>query len=254
MKRGCKKCSKWEKHFYWSHMDLKKICFCKKMDASSFMNKMDLPNDFHKNFKGRIGETVELKGPSGNVWQVGVIKSPQKFTFQTGWKNFVIANDIEADDLLVFKYIGNFSFQVQIFDPTGCQRTASFFAKREEIQAQESSDSSVKIMEGPANNMYEDKITISGSSSDSEYSTDSTPVRMPRGRASKEAGTSKNPNGGCKFKAPSNEKIILGHQPSLTPALNKRIAQLSEKIQQGNNCFVILVKPSMIMGVCRCVS
>lgn len=136
----------------------------------------DFPNDFQRYFRGQIGETVELKGPSGNMWQVGVVKSAEKFTFQSGYKDFVIANNIEANDLLVFKYCGNSSFQVQIFDPSGCERT--------EVQ-EESSNSSIKVVPGPDHNMQWDKITISFSSGDSEYSADSVPVRMPRGWAGK---------------------------------------------------------------------
>ncbi|KAF3326709.1 B3 domain-containing protein REM19-like protein [Carex littledalei] len=104
-------------------------------------------------------------------------------------------------------------------------------------------------MEGPAHNMYQDKVTFSGSSSDSEYSTDdSTPVRMPRGRASKEVGTSKDPNGGCIFKAPNIEQITFAHESSLTPEDKERAVQLSKGTQPGNSCFAILIKPSMIMG------
>jgi B3 DNA binding domain len=244
MRRDCKKCSKWKRHNYWSHMDQTKKCFYKKMDASSFMKTLasifnsfffflvylifyfvslypnlllwkdaseklnsytkyevsgteppfsifyilhsqDLPNDFHRNFKGQIGETAELKGPSGNVWQVGVIKSTGRSTFQSGWKDFVTGNRVEANDLLVFKYSGNSSFQVQIFDSSGCERTSSFFARREQTEVQESSDSSIEISEGSDHDRHENNITISSSSSDSEYSIDRAPVRMPRRKAGK---------------------------------------------------------------------
>ncbi|KAJ3702441.1 hypothetical protein LUZ61_006146 [Rhynchospora tenuis] len=117
-KRDCKKCCKWEKHFYWSHMNSTKKSFFKKMDASC-LNQMDLPKAFVRNIKGRIAKNVELKGPSGNIWQVGVTKLVENFTFQSGWKDFVIANSVKANDLLVFMYNTKSSFEVQIFDPSG---------------------------------------------------------------------------------------------------------------------------------------
>jgi hypothetical protein len=40
MKRKCKECSNWEKHFFWYHLDLTNVRLCKKMDATSFMKKM----------------------------------------------------------------------------------------------------------------------------------------------------------------------------------------------------------------------
>jgi B3 DNA binding domain len=150
---------------------------------SIFSYSQDLPNNFHRNFRGRIDETVELKGPSGNVWQVGVIKSTGRLTFQYGWKDFVTGNCVEANDLLVFKYSGNSSFQVQIFDSSGCERTTSFSAWREQREVQESRGSSIEISEGSDHDGHDDKITISSSSSDSEYSIESTPVRMPPRKA-----------------------------------------------------------------------
>jgi B3 DNA binding domain len=149
------------------------------------LHSQDLPNDFHRNFKGQIGETAELKGPSGNVWQVGVIKSTGRSTFQSGWKDFVTGNRVEANDFLVFKYSGNSSFQVQIFDSSECERTTTFFARREQTDVQELSQSSIEISEGSDHDRHEDKITISSSSSDSEYSIESVPVRI----AQRKAGT-----------------------------------------------------------------
>jgi B3 DNA binding domain len=159
----------------WKYLRLKPHAFVN----SIFSYSQDLPNNIHKIFRGQIDGTVELKVPGGNVWQVSVIKSTGNLTFQSGWKDFVIANCVEENDLLVFKYSGNSSFQAQISDPNGCERT-SFFAQREEIEVQESSDNSTKIFEGPDHNMYADKITISGSSSDSEFSIGSAAVRMPQ--------------------------------------------------------------------------
>jgi B3 DNA binding domain len=119
------------------------------------------------------------------VWQVGVIQSAGRLTFLSGWKDFLIANYVEANDLLVFKYSGNSSFQVQIFVSSGCERISSFFDRREQTEVQESSDSSIEIFEGSDHDRHENKITISSSSSDSEYSIDGAPVRMPRRKAGK---------------------------------------------------------------------
>lgn len=40
-----------------------------------------------------------------------------------GWKDFTLANDIKANDFLIFRYDGKMHFNVQIFNPSGLERT-----------------------------------------------------------------------------------------------------------------------------------
>ncbi|KAJ1687364.1 hypothetical protein LUZ63_018754 [Rhynchospora breviuscula] len=242
-KRDCKKCSKWEKHFYWSHMDSTKIRFFKKMDASC-LNQMDVPKAFQKNFKGRIAKNVELQGPSGNIWQVGVTELVRNLTFQSGWKDFVIANSIKANDLLVFKYNRESSFAVQIFDPSGCERSSSFFVKEEKIDMHETSDSSIKIFDGPDCKMQQDETVMitSSSSSDSEYNTDYVPLKKTRGWGSNEAGKSKEPNGGDEFKTPNDGPgLTFSKRLVLTPAQKRRAIKLSRGVEPGNKHYVAVM-------------
>ncbi|KAJ4820510.1 B3 domain-containing protein [Rhynchospora pubera] len=241
-KRDCKKCIKWEKHFYWSHMDSTKISFFKKMDASC-LNQMDLPKAFQKKFKGRIAKNVELKGPSGNIWHVGVIELVENLTFQSGWKDFVIANSIKANDLLVFKYNRESSFEVQIFDPSGCQRSSSFFVKEEKIDMQETSDSSIKIFDGPDCKMQQDETVMitSSSSSDSECNTDHVPLKKTRGWASKEAGKPKDPNGGHEFKTSNDGPGLIFSKLGLTPAQERRAIELSHGVEPGSKHYVAVM-------------
>ncbi|KAJ4820512.1 B3 domain-containing protein [Rhynchospora pubera] len=248
-KRDCKKCSKWEKHFYWSHMDSTKISFFKKMDASC-LNQMDLPKAFQKNFNGRIAKNIELQGPSGNIWQVVVTKLVEKLTFQSGWKDFVIANSIKVNDLLVFKYNTESAFEVQIFDPSGCERSSSYFVKEEKIDMHETSDSSIRFFDGPDCKMQQDETVMitSSSSSDSEYNTDYVPIQKPRGQTSKEAGTSKDPNGGNVFQTSNDEPLVFPKRLELTPAQKRRAIQLSHGVQPWNKCFVTLIKCSHMNG------
>ncbi|KAJ3702444.1 hypothetical protein LUZ61_006149 [Rhynchospora tenuis] len=210
----------------------------------------DFPKAFQKNFKGRIAKSVELKGPSGNIWQVGVAKLVESLTFQSGWNDFVIANNIKANDLLVFKYNRDQSaFEVQIFDPTGCERSSSFFVKEEKIYMHERSDSSIKILDGHCKMQQDETVTITSSSSgDSEYHANFVPIQKPRGRASKEAGASKDPNDGGEFEYSSDEPIVLPKFLSMTPGQTRRAIQLSHGVKPGIKYFVTLMKFSHVHG------
>ncbi|KAJ1690151.1 hypothetical protein LUZ63_014306 [Rhynchospora breviuscula] len=111
-------------------MDPRNVKFFVKMEAS-FRNHLDLPRKFARNFKGKICEIVKLTGPSGKAWQIEVLKTKNKLSLKSGWRNFVHTNKIDENDLLVFKYSGNSAFDVLIFDPSGSEKVASFTIKNE---------------------------------------------------------------------------------------------------------------------------
>ncbi|KAJ3709304.1 hypothetical protein LUZ61_013009 [Rhynchospora tenuis] len=97
-----------------------------------------------------------------------MIRSNGTFVLQSGWKEFVIANEIDKNDILVFSYNGGSSFQVAIFEQNGCEKAAAFFAKKREIRSDlESIDCEVK-----------EEIMSSGSDSDSPNKISSRAARV----------------------------------------------------------------------------
>jgi hypothetical protein len=58
-----------------------------------------------------------------------------------GWRDSVTANKIDENDLLVFKYRSNSSFDVLIFDPTGCEKVAPLVIKTEQTELETESES-----------------------------------------------------------------------------------------------------------------
>lgn len=66
-------------------------------------------------------DSVTLKVPNGDVWQVDLIKSKGKLCFNNGWMEFAMHYGITFGNLLVFKYEGFSIFNVLIFDPTACE-------------------------------------------------------------------------------------------------------------------------------------
>jgi hypothetical protein len=89
-----------------------------------------IPGRFANNFNGHISEVVSLKPPSGKTWSIGVGNNANdEVMLQSGWKEFVSAHGIEEGDYLLFKYSGVSSFDVLMFDSSGCEKTWPHFAK-----------------------------------------------------------------------------------------------------------------------------
>ncbi|XP_078182253.1 B3 domain-containing protein Os03g0622100-like [Carex rostrata] len=152
------------------------------------MHTMNIPKKFAKIFKGSLREIVELEGPSGITWHVKMMRSKSSNTFamRSGWKEFVIANRINKNDVLVFTYNGNSSFKVAIFDPNGCQKAAPFFAKKmetkTETQSEESNNSSIREISAPHNEVKKETISLSSGSSVGDESSSDFSSRATRER------------------------------------------------------------------------
>uniref|UniRef100_A0A0E0D3S4 TF-B3 domain-containing protein n=1 Tax=Oryza meridionalis TaxID=40149 RepID=A0A0E0D3S4_9ORYZ len=87
-----------------------------------------VPARFANNFNGHISEEVNLRSPSGKTWSIGVANSDAgELVLQSGWKEFVDGNGIEEGDCLLFRYSGVSSFEVLIFDPSGCEKASPHF-------------------------------------------------------------------------------------------------------------------------------
>ncbi|XP_020592103.1 B3 domain-containing protein Os03g0620400-like isoform X2 [Phalaenopsis equestris] len=136
MVEDCRYCEKWkeqcrkfEEHFYWGHVNPRRMHFSKSM-TGDFSKCMIIPKKFIEHFNGELLETVELKVPSGDIWHVELKKTNDGVVLDCGWKYFVEAQGIEENDTLVFKYDGCSSFLVLIFERSGCEKAASHCARK----------------------------------------------------------------------------------------------------------------------------
>ncbi|XP_022680614.1 B3 domain-containing protein Os12g0592300-like [Setaria italica] len=48
----------------------------------------------------------------------------------SGWDDFARAHELQENDLLIFTCSGNYSFDVQIFDASGCEKVPCFFTSK----------------------------------------------------------------------------------------------------------------------------
>ncbi|KAJ3685495.1 hypothetical protein LUZ61_014659 [Rhynchospora tenuis] len=94
----------------------------KKEMTGFFVHSVCLPEKVTERFTGLSDRVLELKRKNGATCHVGLIASGDKLILQPGWSNFVYANNVSQNDLLLFKFMGGSKFDVQIFDPTGREK------------------------------------------------------------------------------------------------------------------------------------
>ena len=82
------------------------------------------------NLNEQITKGFKLKAPSGKTWLIEVAKNADELLFMSGWDNFAKANELQENDLLIFTRSGNYSFDVQIFDASGCEKVPCFFTSK----------------------------------------------------------------------------------------------------------------------------
>ncbi|CAN6343564.1 unnamed protein product [Urochloa humidicola] len=127
VEKGCEICRKWQEHYYWEHMDARKIRFFKLM-TGDFAKGISIPEKLAKNLKDT--ENFDLKAPSGETWNIGANKNGDDLFLMSGWENFVKAHGLQENDLLIFTCSGNSSFDVLIFEASGCKKVSSLFGNR----------------------------------------------------------------------------------------------------------------------------
>ncbi|OWM74464.1 B3 domain-containing protein Os03g0212300-like isoform X1 [Punica granatum] len=110
--------------------DSGRLQFFKVFLETQSKNRLRIPPAYHKHMEGEKRQVFCLLGPSGDTWQVILVKVLEKDSnelyFRHGWATFVKDHLIENGDLLLFRYIGESNFNVEIFGCSGCPKEASF--------------------------------------------------------------------------------------------------------------------------------
>ncbi|KAK9271015.1 hypothetical protein L1049_026603 [Liquidambar formosana] len=128
MGESCKGCRKWEEEMYWTHFQ--SIHFFQFL-SGDFLEELTIPKKFADNLRGKLPESVTLKGPSGATWNVGLTTTGDALLFKHGWKEFVEDHSLQQNDVLVFTYDGNSRFDVLVFDRGSlCEKEFSYFVRK----------------------------------------------------------------------------------------------------------------------------
>ncbi|KAK9666175.1 hypothetical protein RND81_14G166600 [Saponaria officinalis] len=121
----CRTCKLKAKCEYWHRLPVTKNFF--KVMLGNFERELRIPREFVANFRERLSGSFTLRGPSINEWKVKVKREEEDVLFSRGWDRFVSDHGIDIHDFLVFSYVGDSTFEVMVFDHTGCEREGSHF-------------------------------------------------------------------------------------------------------------------------------
>ncbi|XVE69981.1 hypothetical protein DITRI_Ditri10aG0034900 [Diplodiscus trichospermus] len=103
--------------------------FLNVFSSTSSATCLKIPVGFNRNLEGRISGSVLLKGPSGYGWVVKLVQKNDDLFFDEGWADFVRDHSLECGDFLVFRYDGDFVFDVIVFDQSTCEKEVAFHCK-----------------------------------------------------------------------------------------------------------------------------
>ncbi|CAN1163813.1 B3 domain-containing protein REM16 [Linum perenne] len=132
MEAGTQTCS-WEEDIYWNNFQYTHFsCFL----HSDFKTRLVIPTKFSKKMRTKFPATVNLRGPSGNSWSVGIASlNDETVFFSSGWKEFAQDHCLQGTDLLIFRYNGDSLFDVLVFDlESSCEKADSYFARKQEMR------------------------------------------------------------------------------------------------------------------------
>ncbi|KAF5190977.1 cytochrome b6f complex subunit (petM) [Thalictrum thalictroides] len=89
---------------------------------SALCTTKKIPTAFINSFNGVLPEKIMLKYSVGRVWHVEVKRVENDFFFQKGWQEFVKMHSLVMGEFLVFRYDGNSTFKVKLYDHSGCEK------------------------------------------------------------------------------------------------------------------------------------
>ncbi|KAJ7944374.1 B3 domain-containing protein [Quillaja saponaria] len=127
MEQVRERCRMLEKQKYWTEVESNRHFF--KVMIGNFRNHLRIPRKFVTSIEERLSPTFSLIGPSGHAWKVELRRRVDDVLFQKGWGEFVQDHSLAETDFLVFRYCGDSSFSVLIFDATGCEREDAYFVQ-----------------------------------------------------------------------------------------------------------------------------
>ncbi|EYU37730.1 hypothetical protein MIMGU_mgv1a014508mg [Erythranthe guttata] len=101
-------------------------CFFKIMLPPNF-TRLRIPHDFNEQLSDINSNQATLASRTCGNWEVELVKDDKgDIYFIRGWPEFVKHHSLVPLDILVFKYNGDSSFDVVIFDKNGTQIPKKF--------------------------------------------------------------------------------------------------------------------------------
>ncbi|GLJ53414.1 hypothetical protein SUGI_1139060 [Cryptomeria japonica] len=96
-----------------------------RVTEGDFTSALEIPEKFAMRIKCRRCRDAILHGPSGYLWRVNLCYTNASASFTDGWHSFVSDNGVAAKDILVFSYVNDTYFVVQVFGPNYCEKQSA---------------------------------------------------------------------------------------------------------------------------------
>ncbi|KAK4416257.1 putative B3 domain-containing protein [Sesamum alatum] len=96
--------------------------FYKFLIDDNFTSQIRLPPQFVKDYGKNLSGKAKLHTESGDGWIVRIEQVGQQHFFTDGWTKFAQDADLKFREFLLFKFVGESTFQVSVYGISGCQK------------------------------------------------------------------------------------------------------------------------------------
>ncbi|XP_021761489.1 B3 domain-containing protein REM16-like isoform X1 [Chenopodium quinoa] len=224
MEKKCEGCKIAENYKYWFEFPAVKHQFFKVM-LGDFKHQLKIPRKFMECFKVKLLPWCTLIGPSKNKWKIRLSSTGDETSlkFSDGWEQFVSDNGVEEADSLVFRFVKDSSFEVTVFDMSGCEREGCHFSINSNSSSRRTScRSTLHISHG---SVAKEEVEICDSSSEDcslwdegeEETKDVSHVMEEEREGSSSEG-----------KLPQSQKYFISNRRDLKPGEKKRASKMAE--------------------------
>ncbi|OMO74169.1 hypothetical protein CCACVL1_16905 [Corchorus capsularis] len=118
------------------------------MTPEEASQSLEIPPDFVRNhLPNPIPSKAVLKDHSGDCWNISIIKKRNKTIMKHGWNQFYKDHCIRDKEFLFFRYNGDMSFNVQIFDISGREKKHVSTSRRAHQATPEVKEEEMDIVE-----------------------------------------------------------------------------------------------------------
>ncbi|CAA2971107.1 B3 domain-containing transcription factor VRN1-like [Olea europaea subsp. europaea] len=114
------------------------------LPSTTTRQRLRIPNKFVEKYGNELSSLVTLTDPSDGNWCVRLEKAEKTLWLHDGWEKFIDDHSIDYGYFLLFKYTGNSSFKVHIFDLSTTE--VDYHKNRNFKKDENSDDDSVKIL------------------------------------------------------------------------------------------------------------
>ncbi|XP_051130940.1 B3 domain-containing protein Os12g0592300-like [Andrographis paniculata] len=101
------------------------------LNDAHVLHALRLPSSFAPKVEHLVDQEILLEDLCGQIWPVTLSYVDNALSFALGWEIFYRDHALEGGCSLIFNYVGERHMSVQIYDPSGCERTCFTYPVRQ---------------------------------------------------------------------------------------------------------------------------